>query len=116
MLELMRIHEAEMQKIAELERNDPYREELGWCRANMENARSEWGPKEDLEWGEFVREWGKEWYGGRTLGEVASAYMRTDTIKDFANAIGVSYSTGVRKLAPALEAMGFMRGVGRWIL
>lgn len=111
MLELMRIHEAEMQRTARMEQEDPHAEELGRCRANMENARPEWGPKEDLEWGAFVGRWQSEFYNGRTLGTVASAYMRAGTIKEFAGVIGVSYSTAVRKLTPILEEMGFRRGL-----
>lgn len=110
-LELMRIHEAEMEQIQAMVDADPFPEELGWCRENLENARPEWGPKDALEWAEFVEKWGREWYDGRTLGQVASAYMRAGTIKEFAKTIKVSYSTAVRKLAPALEAMGFGRGI-----
>lgn len=111
MLELMRIHEAEMEQIQAMVKDDPHEEELGWCREGLKNQRPEWGPKEALEWAKFVGDWKSEFYNGRTLGTVASAYMSAETIKKFAKAIGVGYTTAYRKLAPALEAMGFRRGI-----
>lgn len=75
---------------------------------------SELGPGEHLEFADFVEKWKSPLYHGRTLGELATCYMKSKTISEAARAMGLKYGATLKTVIPLLQGAGIPDCKGRW--